>query len=72
MWVFPGKPNNAGATGALVKMENGPSGIGGVIIYFACEDCAVESTRVVKNGGKIMKDKFSIGQIRLYRGRNRH
>ncbi|MEA2958277.1 MAG: hypothetical protein QOJ58_3783, partial [Alphaproteobacteria bacterium] len=33
MWVFPGKPNNAGATGALVKMENGPSGIGGVIIY---------------------------------------
>ena len=32
MWAFPGKPDNAGATGALVKMENGPSGMGGVII----------------------------------------
>jgi uncharacterized protein len=28
MWVFPGKSDNAGATGALVKMENGPSGVG--------------------------------------------
>jgi hypothetical protein len=24
------EPNDAGATGALVKMENGPSGLGGV------------------------------------------
>ena len=62
MWAFPGKPDNAGATGALVKMENGPVGMGGVIIYFVCEDCAVESARVVKNDGKIMKEKFSIGQ----------
>jgi len=62
MWAFPGKPDNAGATGALVKMENGPSGVGGIVVYFVCEDCSVESARVVKNGGKIMKDKFSIGQ----------
>ena len=55
-------PDGAGATGALVKMENGPSGMGGVLIYFVCEDCAVEQARVVKNDGKIMKEKFSIGQ----------
>jgi predicted enzyme related to lactoylglutathione lyase len=51
-----------GATGALVKMEGVPSGMGGVIIYFSCQDCAVECARVPKNGGTIMKDKFSIGQ----------
>jgi len=62
MWTFPGKPDNAGATGALVKMENGPAGIGGVIIYFVCEDCAVESARVARHDGKIVKEKFSIGQ----------
>jgi len=62
MWSFPGKSENVGATGALVKMETGPSGMGGVIIYFSCQDCAVECARVPNSGGKIMKDKFSIGQ----------
>src|ERR1043166_9077685 len=62
MWAFSGKPDNAGATGALVKMENGPSGVGGIIVYFVCEDCAVEAARATKNGGKIMKDKFSIDE----------
>lgn len=62
MWAFPGKPDAAGATGALVKMENGPSGVGGVLVYFVCDDCAVESDRLSKNGGKIVKDKLSIGQ----------
>jgi len=62
MWAFSGKPDNAGATGALVKMENGPSGVGGIIVYFVCEDCAVEAARATKNSGKIMKDKFSIGE----------
>jgi len=62
MWAFSGKPDNAGATGALVKMENGPSGVGGIIVYFVCEDCAVEAARATKNGGKVMKDKFSIGE----------
>ena len=38
-----------------------PSG-NGTIVYFTCEDCAVEEKRVVPNGGKVMKSKFSIGQ----------
>ena len=33
-----------------------------VIIYFSCEDCAVEAKRAGENGGKIFKEKFSIGQ----------
>jgi len=62
MWAFSGKPENPGATGALVKMEGVPSGMGGVIVYFSCQDCAVECSRVAGSGGKIMKEKFSIGQ----------
>ena len=62
MWQFPSKQGAAGATGALAKMENGPSNGNSVIIYFGCDDCAVETQRVPKAGGKIMKDKFSIGK----------
>jgi predicted enzyme related to lactoylglutathione lyase len=62
MWAFSGNPGGAGAAGALVRMEDGPSGMGGVIIYFVCDDCAVESRRVARNGGKIVKEKFSIGE----------
>jgi len=40
-------------------VENGPSGIGA---SSSISRGVAESTRVVKNGGKIMKDKFSIGQ----------
>ena len=62
MWAFSGIPGSAGATGALVRMEGGPSGMGGVIIYFVCDDCAVELRRAAENGGKIVKEKFSIGE----------
>ncbi len=63
MWSFPMGTESYGATGALVKMKDGPSGgAGGTIIYFECKDCAVEAGRVRANGGKIMKDKFAIGE----------
>jgi predicted enzyme related to lactoylglutathione lyase len=62
MWAFSGDAKNPGATGALARMEGGPSGMGGVIVYFTCEDCAVECRRVSQLGGTVKKDKFSIGQ----------
>jgi predicted enzyme related to lactoylglutathione lyase len=65
MWSFPmGKDSKDtyGATGALVKMKDGPSGgPGGTVVYFECKDCSVEAGRIRANGGKIMKDKFAIG-----------
>ncbi len=62
LWAFPMAQNAPGAAGALVKMQGMPSGGGGTIAYFACDDCAVEAARVVTAGGKIHRDKFSIGQ----------
>jgi uncharacterized protein len=63
LWSFPGQPTGSGASGALVKMEGGPSGGNtSTIIYFHCEDCAKEASRVGPAGGKVMKEKFSIGQ----------
>ena len=62
MWSFPMQPDVAGCPGALVKMPGKDSGLGGIIIYFSCEDCAVEAARAVANGGRVMKEKMSIGQ----------
>lgn len=61
MWAFPGKPEHAGATGALVHAPGCPSGGSGTMIYFACTDCAHEAQRVVLHGGSLHRDKTSIG-----------
>lgn len=62
LWSFPMEQGAPGATGALVKMEGKDSGGGGTLIYFSCADCSVEAAKVAVNGGKIFKEKFSIGQ----------
>ncbi len=62
MLAFSMNMNAEGASGALVKMEGCPSGGMGTLVYFACDDCAVEAARVEAAGGKICKPKFSIGQ----------
>lgn len=61
MRAFPMSRDDYGAAGALVHMPGGPSGVGGTLVYFSCEDCAVEASRVVANGGSIVRDKFAIG-----------
>jgi len=62
LWSFPAQPDNPGCAGALAKMQGKDSGGGGTIIYFSCADCAVEAARAVQNGGRIQKEKLSIGQ----------
>lgn len=62
MMAFPFEQDLPGCTGALVRMEGKDSGMGGTIVYFSCEDCAVEAARAAQNGGRIMKDKFAIGE----------
>jgi hypothetical protein len=45
---------------ALIKIEGCPSGPGGTLVYFSCEDCATESARAVEAGGTIFKEKSSV------------
>ena len=62
MWAFPMKPDAPGCPGALVHMPGVESKMGGTIVYFHTDDCAVEAERAAQNGGKIFKPKFSIGE----------
>lgn len=62
MWAFPYNMEAPGAGGSLVKMEGKDSGCGGTVIYFSCADCAVEAGRAAQHGGKVVKEKFSIGE----------
>jgi predicted enzyme related to lactoylglutathione lyase len=62
MWTFPMEMTGYGAPGALVHMPGCPSGGNSTLVYFSCEDCAVEQSRVTAAGGSIFKEKFSIGE----------
>lgn len=68
MMTFPmdpgcdGVPPAPGAAGALVKMEGFPSGGNSTLVYFDCEDCETELSRVEAAGGRIQKTKFSIDE----------
>jgi predicted enzyme related to lactoylglutathione lyase len=61
MWAFPGDMQKHGTNGAICKMQGFGAGRNSTIVYFACEDCSVEESRVVKAGGKVEKSKFAIG-----------
>jgi predicted enzyme related to lactoylglutathione lyase len=62
MWGFPMEGNTYGATGALIHMDGFPTGQNSIIIYFKCENCAVEADAAIRAGGQIEKAKMSIGQ----------
>jgi hypothetical protein len=62
LWGFPREQQSYGATGALVKLEGCSSGGNSTIIYFHCEDCAIEEARAKEAGGEVHREKMSIGQ----------
>ena len=59
-FAFPMQNDQLGAGGALAKMEGMAPG-GGTLIYFHCDDCAVEESRVAAAGGTVIKPKMSLG-----------
>ena len=63
MMAFPMDSAAYGASGALVRMPGFASGANSVLVYFSCTDCAVEAARAVGAGGRIQKEKMSIGQF---------
>lgn len=62
MVCFPWVENSPNISGALCKTKYMKPGNGGTLVYFSCEDCAVELSRVEAAGGKLIQDKFSIGE----------
>ncbi|MDE2401989.1 MAG: VOC family protein [Burkholderiales bacterium] len=62
MRAFPMARGVSGAGGSLVKVEGFPSGGNSTLIYFNCVDCAVEAGRVVAAGGRLQREKSSIGE----------
>jgi uncharacterized protein len=52
MLSFPWAENEKNISGALVKTSMMKAGTGGTVVYFACDDCAVEESRVERAGGK--------------------
>ena len=61
MMSFPWSENERNISGALVKMEHMKAGTGGTLVYFACDDCSLEESRVEKAGGKVLQPKMAIG-----------
>ena len=61
MLAFPADLANPGAGGALVCVPGMPSGGNSILVYFACEDCAVTETRIADAGGELVRPKMSIG-----------
>ena len=62
MWAFPRTIENTGTSGSLVRMPGFPSGGNSTLVYFSCADCATEAGRVVNAGGRLQREKISIGQ----------
>lgn len=62
MYAFEMSQETWGASGALVKFEGMPAGMGGTLVYFSCDDCAVEGARVEAAGGTLVRPKMSIGE----------
>lgn len=62
MLAFPMSADHYGAGGALVHMQGLHAGGNSTLVYFSCQDCAVEEARVAGAGGRVQRPKWSIGK----------
>lgn len=63
MFAFEWDDHAEGAGGALVKMDFNKPSTNGTIVYFNCEDCAVEEKRAREKGAEIIVPKTSLEQF---------
>ncbi len=63
MYMFDGTPEAPGAMGALIHGKENTPNRDGTIIYFQCEDVAIEAGKVEAAGGKLLFPKTSIGEF---------
>lgn len=66
MWAFPVDKETGmsgyGSGGMLVKMQGFGPGAGGTLVYFGCEDCAVQAAPAAQHGGSVVQEKTQIGE----------
>ena len=62
MATFGGNSTDSGADGALVHHPEMPAGGNSSLVYFRCDDCAVEAARVADGGGTLIRGKTPIGE----------
>lgn len=62
MVSFPWAEGKENISGALVKMDSMKPGNGGTLVYFTCDDCAIEEGRVKAAGGEVLQPKMSLGE----------
>jgi len=58
MWSFAADMEQYGASGVLAKI----AGHNSVLVYFSCEDCSLEESRIESAGGKVEASKYPIGE----------
>lgn len=58
--AFPADFGGPNTSGALVEKADFVAGGNNTIVYFNCEDCAVEESRVVEAGGQVLQPKTNI------------
>lgn len=62
MVSFPWNEHEGNISGALCKTKDFKPGSGGILVYFASEDCAIETERVLSSGGQVKQQKERIGE----------
>ncbi len=62
MYAFPWVQEAPFAAGSLVKSPMGSPSDKGTIVYFNCEDCSLEESRVAEAGGTVVMPKMPIGE----------
>ncbi|QPG06668.1 VOC family protein [Salinimonas marina] len=62
MLGFSGDMEAPGCSGALVHTPELSAGVGGTLVYFCCEDCSNEESRVANAGGAVVQSKMAIGE----------
>lgn len=62
MLSFPWAEGENNISGALCKTSEMKPGAGGTLVYFTCEDCSIETSRVLSAGGQVLQEKFPIGE----------
>ncbi len=63
MFAFPRWERVSWAAWALVQMDDYWPSDSWTIVYFSCEDCSVEESRIKENGGQVHQSKMSVGEF---------